>query len=159
MKTSHCTCYFLALIICVLFISSASQANWQRSESNLNTQQIQQSPNNLSAGSNSDSLPAGVTHDWLKTLTDEKGNRIIPEEEPETDALQQNKFDGVAIGVNYAKSVSSAGDVNGDGFSDVLVGAGNFAGRTYIFYGGTTMNNIADLAMDSEVSSNGWFGS
>jgi len=164
MKTFHSTRYFITLIVCVLFISSASQANWKRSESNLNTQQIQQSPNNLSAGSNSDSLPAGVTHDWLKTLTDEKGNRIIPEEEPETDALQQNKFDGVAIGVNYAKSVSSAGDVNGDGFDDVIIGdpngnngGGTNSGRAYIYFGGTIINSTADVILGGETVNN-YFG-
>jgi len=29
MKTFHCTSFFLTLILCVLFISSASQANWK----------------------------------------------------------------------------------------------------------------------------------
>ncbi|MBL0108391.1 MAG: FG-GAP repeat protein [Ignavibacteria bacterium] len=50
-------------------------------------------------------------------------------------------------------SVSSAGDVNGDGFSDVIAGAfgndagGTDAGRTYIYYGGSVMNNVADGIM------------
>ncbi|MBK9225887.1 MAG: FG-GAP repeat protein [Ignavibacteria bacterium] len=164
MKTLHCTSYFLTLFVCVLFISSASQANWQRSESDLNAQQIQQSPNTHTADSNSDSLPAGVTHDWLNTLTDERGNRIIPEEEPETDALQQNTFDGSAIGVNYAKSVSSAGDVNGDGFDDVIIGdpngnngGGTNSGRAYIYFGGTIINSTADVILGGETVNN-YFG-
>ena len=39
-------------------------------------------------------------------------------------------------------SVSTAGDVNGDGYSDVIVGAdgndagGSLAGRSYIYFGG-----------------------
>jgi len=52
--------------------------------------------------------------------------------------------------VYFGRSVSSAGDVNGDGFSDVIVGAYGYnsdKGRTYIYFGGLTMNNIADLIM------------
>ena len=164
MKTLHCTSYFVTLFICVLFTSSALQANWKRSESDRNTQQIQQSQNTHTAGSNSDSLPKGVTQDWLNTLTDERGNRIIPEEGPETDALQQNTFDGSAIGVNYAKSVSSAGDVNGDGFDDVIIGdpngnngGGTNSGRAYIYFGGTIINSTADVILGGETVNN-YFG-
>ena len=39
--------------------------------------------------------------------------------------------------------VSQAGDLNGDGYADILVGANEhngFAGRVYVVYGGTSMN-------------------
>jgi hypothetical protein len=54
-------------------------------------------------------------------------------------------------------SVSSAGDVNGDGYSDVIVGAfgySSFTGRVYIHFGGPSMDNIADVIMTGEATSN-----
>lgn len=51
----------------------------------------------------------------------------------------------------FGNSVSSAGDINADGYDDVIVGASN-ADRTYIFYGGAIMNNIYDRILNGEVS-------
>ena len=52
---------------------------------------------------------------------------------------------GIDAGDNSGTSVSSAGDVNGDGYDDLIIGAsgadpnGSFAaGETYVIYGGTT---------------------
>ena len=68
---------------------------------------------------------------------------------------------GEATGDYFGNSVSSAGDVNGDGYDDVIVGAyfSWFAtGRSYIYYGGSNMDNIADVVMTGEGYQN-WFGS
>lgn len=60
---------------------------------------------------------------------------------------------GAAISDNFGYSVSSAGDMNGDGYSDVIVGAqlndagGNAAGRAYVYHGGSSMNSVADLTI------------
>ncbi len=49
--------------------------------------------------------------------------------------------------------VSSAGDMNGDGYADVVVGApfndagGLEAGRAYVYFGGAAMDSIADLTL------------
>ena len=46
---------------------------------------------------------------------------------------------GEATNNNFGYSVSNAGDVNGDGYSDVIVGAYAYSsetGRAYIYYGG-----------------------
>jgi len=54
---------------------------------------------------------------------------------------------------NFSISVSAAGDVNGDGYDDVMVGAdgndagGDEAGRAYIYFGGSSMNNAADVVL------------
>jgi hypothetical protein len=51
---------------------------------------------------------------------------------------------GEAAGDAFGYAVSPAGDVNGDGFADVAVGAygndagGSAAGKAYVYYGGAT---------------------
>ena len=56
--------------------------------------------------------------------------------------------------------VSAAGDVNNDGFDDVIVGASGYnsnVGRVYIYYGGNSLNSVADVTMDGETSGD-YFG-
>lgn len=62
---------------------------------------------------------------------------------------------GEAAADIFGISVSSAGDVNGDGYSDVIVGAEGyftFTGRAYVYFGGTSMNNTADVSMTGEAT-------
>jgi hypothetical protein len=99
-----------------------------------------------------DSLPAGVTRDWLNSLTDENGQRIVQPEE-EGDGMQERFFTGLAASDLFGTSISSAGDVNGDGYSDLIIGAplndaaGASAGRAYIYYGGTIINSAVDVVL------------
>jgi len=46
----------------------------------------------------------------------------------------------------FGTCVSDAGDVNGDGFSDVISCA-NLSGSCYVFLGGSNMNNIYDVIL------------
>lgn len=88
-------------------------------------------------------------------LLDENGNSIFYPVDPDTLLMT-----GENTNNDFGFSVSSAGDVNGDGYSDVIVGAYRFnsnVGRAYIFYGGENLNNVADKAF-YEYSSNGQFG-
>ena len=65
-------------------------------------------------------------------------------------------FTGETIQGDFGNSVSCAGDVNSDGFDDVIVGAqffNNLYGRAYIFFGGSVMNNVADVIMTGESNS------
>ena len=65
---------------------------------------------------------------------------------------------GEAASDNFGVSVAVAGDVNGDGFSDVLVGAhgndagGTDAGRAYVYFGGPGADAVADLILTGEAA-------
>jgi Ca2+-binding RTX toxin-like protein len=59
-------------------------------------------------------------------------------------------INGQLAGDQSGISVSSAGDVNGDGYDDVIVSSyitGNFTGRSYVVFGkaGTTEVNLSDI--------------
>jgi hypothetical protein len=51
---------------------------------------------------------------------------------------------------HFGNSVSGAGDVNNDGFNDIIVGAYNYnlnKGRCYIYFGGSSMDDVADVVI------------
>ncbi|MBI2122525.1 MAG: FG-GAP repeat protein, partial [Candidatus Sungbacteria bacterium] len=60
---------------------------------------------------------------------------------------------GVLTGDNQGVSVASAGDVNGDGYDDVIVGAnfndgnGASSGAAFVYFGGASMDNAIDVNM------------
>ena len=61
---------------------------------------------------------------------------------------------GIDAGDGSGRSVSSAGDVNGDGYDDLIIGAyygsDNYAGETYIVYGGASApgtRGVLDLSI------------
>ena len=62
---------------------------------------------------------------------------------------------GAVASDQFGISVSSAGDVNGDGYADVIVGAqwndagGTDAGRAYVYFGGPGADAVADLTLTS----------
>jgi hypothetical protein len=72
---------------------------------------------------------------------------------PGADAVADLTLTGAEPGDYFGYSVSSAGDVNGDGYADVIVGAlfngagGAFAGRAYVYYGGPGADAVADLTL------------
>ncbi len=60
-----------------------------------------------------------------------------------SDLILKGEYDGDYFGM----SVSGAGDVNSDGYDDVIVGAPNYPGhgyngRAYVYFGGKNINNI-----------------
>ncbi len=70
------------------------------------------------------------------------GGKLGTFNNPDTDA--DAVFNGQTSQDNFGRSAVSAGDLNGDGKSDLIVGApkddsnGNDAGRAFIFFGGNT---------------------
>jgi len=65
-----------------------------------------------------------------------------------------------AAGDQFGLSVAGAGDVNGDGFADVIVGArfknGTLYGAAYIYYGGPGADASPDLTLTGAVHSDGF---
>ncbi len=53
----------------------------------------------------------------------------------------------------FGNSATGAGDLNRDGYDDIIIGAYGYSGlngRAYIFYGGVNMDNIPDLVLEGE---------
>ncbi|HEY6572692.1 MAG TPA: integrin alpha, partial [Candidatus Eisenbacteria bacterium] len=65
---------------------------------------------------------------------------------------------GVVPGETFGCSVASAGDVNGDTYADVIVGAyqsgtaANPSGRAYIYFGGPRADDRADVVLSGEAA-------
>ncbi len=155
----------LILIIAVFFTALTHTYGIETDESSVSVSE----QSNVMHNTHSDSLPAGVNDEWLDDIRDETGNKInlnsnsksgrIPVE-PETDALQRRIFNGLNTFDNFGISISCAGDVNGDGYEDIIVGAPNYSsttGRAYIFFGGLAMNTVADVTLTGAATSN-YFG-
>ncbi len=70
---------------------------------------------------------------------------------------------GEAAGDAFGYSVAGAGDVNGDGYADVIVGAyenstrADGAGRVYVYYGGSRMDGTADAIFSGQAAGD-YFG-
>lgn len=77
---------------------------------------------------------------------------------PVADAVADLVLTGAAVGDYFGTSVSSAGDSNGDGYGDVIVGAhlndvgGTDAGRAYVYYGGAGADAVADLTLTGDAA-------
>ncbi len=69
------------------------------------------------------------------------------------------KIDGEMVGDNSGNSVSAAGDINGDGYADTLIGAygyANKAGRSYIVFGAPEIGQGGLFPLSSLNGANGF---
>jgi hypothetical protein len=73
-----------------------------------------------------------------------------------TNGIGGFSFNGETANDNSGRSVSSAGDVNGDGFADLVIGAPSSdpngrtdAGKSYIVYGSGSVNQLGGIGSDS----------
>jgi len=79
----------------------------------------------------------------------------------ELDGSNGFKLDGEVAGDDSGISVSAAGDINGDGVDDLIIGAGNaetngrFSGRSYVVFGKTSGFN-SPLLLSSLDGTNGF---
>ncbi|GAF69044.1 unnamed protein product, partial [marine sediment metagenome] len=74
-------------------------------------------------------------------------------------ALADIVLDGENVGDMFGDSVSS-GDINNDGYDDVIIAAdeyNNATGRVYVYHGGLSMDTMPDIILDGENEQN-WFG-
>jgi hypothetical protein len=72
-------------------------------------------------------------------------------------------LNGLNSGGQFGWTVASAGDVNGDGFADVVIGAravSNFAGRAYVYLGSATgLGSSPSTVLTASDATAGVFGS
>ena len=69
------------------------------------------------------------------------------------------KIDGEAIGDYSGHSVSAAGDINGDGYADILIGAmghDSYVGRSYVMFGSSGVGKNGLLPLSSLNGVNGF---
>ncbi len=72
---------------------------------------------------------------------------------PGADGVPDVTFTGPSAGTGLGSAVGGAGDVNGDGYADVIVGAN---GRAFIFYGGSQPDAAVDLVLTQSVELEGF---
>lgn len=79
------------------------------------------------------------------------------------DTMPDLTFTGDQYGEAYATALAGAGDVNGDGFADIVIGAyangeaGPDAGKAYIYFGGEAIDSLVDVELHGQDPS-GLFG-
>ncbi len=90
---------------------------------------------------------------------DSKGQVFVYFGGPEMDAIPDLVLSGTFTGELFGFAISSAGDLNGDGYEDLVVTSPNYIplfdpeadvqGRAYIYFGGPTVDADPDLILET----------
>ena len=79
------------------------------------------------------------------------------------DNISDLTFEGQVENEHFGDPLSSAGDVNGDGYEDLVIGTSptmtdpNITGAAYLYYGGESMDAEPDIIIKGDCPSD-WFG-
>ena len=147
-----------SLLLCIILFTSII-INAQLREQRTNQDQTFQEPLDI----NSKAEELGISAEQLSGILNSASSGS-GEGDPLPDAMQERFFTGQAAGDVFGWSVASAGDVNGDGYDDIVVGAPyndaitTNAGRAYIYFGGNVINSIPDVILIAENVADGNFG-
>ncbi len=93
-------------------------------------------------------------------LTDEAGSISVFYGGTAINETPDAVFSGVAENYGFGYSVANAGDINNDGYPDLLVGAANYydkyyAGRAFLYFGGDPLDKDPDYIFDTPTAYNG----
>jgi hypothetical protein len=109
------------------------------------------------ADQNGDGFSDVVVGAWKNDFAaDDAGRAYLYFGGPLADSLPDRVYTGEATLDNFGFFVAGAGDVNGDGAGDLIIGApyhdgaGYNAGRAYVYFGGISGDSIADVLLDGE---------
>jgi hypothetical protein len=111
-------------------------------------------------GDGYDDLAAGAPGDYITSEINNTGKVYVFLGGANMDNISDVNLTGTGIRDHFGRSVSDVGDVNKDGYDDLVVGApqnntgGLSAGRTFVYYGGMTMKNVPDLIFTGEADYN-----